>query len=316
MSEKSSNFAGGNEMRHDGMKKQVRIVVPSGRIDEALVLGAKARLEQWGFGVSLGEHALSPVGRFGGSETDRLADMNAALTDEGVDYVLCARGGYGLMQIMDRVVTPTNSATIVGFSDVTALHLWCARLGRPSIHGVMAKHLTEYATHRESCDALRAVLEGQPPHYVLPPHPLNRAGEVQGTLLGGNLSLVYALQGTPWGVDARMRGEQLRGEDGVVLFIEDVGERPYAVDRMIQSLRLSGVLGRLSGLIVGQFSDYEEDPLMGGTVYERIREMVEPYDYPVVFDFPAGHVERNLPLVMNSAVRVKVSSAGAEINCL
>lgn len=272
--------------------------MPSGRIDPQLIEGAKARLEEWGHPVSTGAHAYSPEGRFGGSEADRLADLNDALSDPEGGFVLCARGGYGLVQILDRVVLPASGATVVGFSDVTALHLLFGTRDLPSVHAVMAKHLTEYDTHRESCDALRAVLRGEPLTYHLPPHPLNRAGKAEGILRGGNLSVLYGLQGTPYAV---------RTDEPAILFIEDVGERPYAIDRMMHNLRLSGVLSRLSGLIVGQFSDYEEDPQMGGTVYERIRALVEPYDYPVLFDFPAGHMERNLPLLMNANAVLEVN---------
>lgn len=282
------------------MQKRVHIVVPSGKIDFRLLDGARERLEAWGYRVTESSHARMPEGRFGGSEADRIADLTEAFTDPDIHYILCARGGYGIAQIIDRLPMPSNGARLIGFSDVTALHCLFAQADIPSIHAVMAKHLTEYDTHQESCDALRALMEGQPLHYELPSHPLNRPGHAEGMLRGGNLSVFYGLQGTPYAV---------RTDEHPILFIEDVGERPYAIDRMMQNLRLSGVLSRLGGLVVGQFSDYEEDPLMGATVYERIRAMVEPYDYPVVFGFPAGHVERNLPLLMNSSCELQVSTS-------
>ena len=138
-------------------------------------------------------------------------------------------------------------------------------------------------------------------HYELPAHPLNRAGKIKGTLVGGNLSVLYGLQGTNFAPSLCREG---RG--GSVLFIEDVGERHYHIDRMMNNLRLSGVLANLSGLIVGQFSDCEDDPSMGCTVYETIRHAVEPYHYPVVFNFPAGHVEENMPLYLNAPVEMDV----------
>lgn len=281
------------------MDKSVRIVVPSGKIDLSLVDAAKTRLEEWGYLVDLGAHAREAVGRFGGTQANRLADLNAAFLDENVRFVLCARGGYGLVQILDKIHKPTNGATVIGFSDVTALHLLFGTWDIPSLHAVMAKHLAEYESHRESCDALRAALDGAPLQYHLEPHPLNRLGKTQGTLRGGNLSVLYGLQGTPYA---------LRTDTPTILFIEDVGEHPYAIDRMMNNLRLSGVLERIHGLVVGQFSDYEEDPLMGGTVCERIREMVEPYNYPVIFNFPAGHVARNLPLWMNAPCSLSVNT--------
>ena len=142
-------------------------------------------------------------------------------------------------------------------------------------------------------------MAGEPIHYEMAPHPLNRLGKVEATLRGGNLAVMCGLQGTPFAV---------RTDEPTVLFIEDVGERPYVIDRMLNNLRLSGVLRNIQGLIVGQFSDYEEDPQMGGTLYERIRMMVEPYDYPVLFRFPAGHVNRNMPMIMNAACRIEITN--------
>lgn len=295
------------------MQKHIHIVTPSGAINPDFIDGATARLREWGFRVTEGEHARKPEGRFGGSRQGRIADLNAALSNPDIDYILCSRGGYGIAQIVDQIEVPDIKTyaegsmlmrvpQIVGFSDVTALHCLMGSRNIPSLHAVMCKHLTEMGPRQEACEALRKALLGQPLKYKLPAHPLNRLGKAEGTLRGGNLSVFYGLQSTPYAV---------RTDTPTILFLEDVGERPYAIDRMMHNLRLSGVLERLSGLVVGQFSDYEEDPLMPGTVYSRIREMVEPYNYPVIFDFPAGHVERNLPLWMNKACTLEVTESGA-----
>lgn len=287
------------------MNKKVRIVAPSGAIDPKLVEGAAERLRGWDMEVMIGPHACGAFGRFAGTEEERLEDLNAALADTETDFILCARGGYGLAQIVDRVEIPSGKTpTIVGFSDITALHCLMGTRGIASIHGVMAKHLSEYETHIESDEALRSLLITDHLEYHLPAHPLNRCGQAEGRLRGGNLSVLYGLQGTPYAMPI---------EDGDILFVEDVGEHPYAIDRMMQNLRLSGVLARLGGLVVGQFSDYEEDPRMPYTVYEGIRRMVEPYDYPVLMDFPAGHVERNLPIVINRSCRLSVTEQGASL---
>lgn len=299
------------------MHPHVHILVPSGKLDFSLIDGAKARLESWGFRCSESLHARSPQGRFGGSVEDRRADLVAALINPDIDYILCARGGYGVVQLLTPElldVARQSHARIVGFSDITALHALMAQVGKPSLHAVMCKHLTEYDTHREACDGLRQALLGETLRYELPAHPLNRVGEAEGILLGGNLSVFYGLQGTPfspfnspypsWGKGSGKRG---------LLFLEDIGERPYAVDRMMHNLRLSGVLDRAAAVVVGQFSDYEEDPLMLGTVYENIRRVLEPYRMPVVFDFPAGHVERNLPLWLNAPCRLSVTPQGTTL---
>ena len=228
-----------------------------------------------------------------------------AFRDPDIRYILCARGGYGMVQIVDQLAVPTNKAVVIGFSDITALHLMLGLHNIPSIHGAMAKHIAEYNKNHASVDALQALMSGQPLDYKLPPHPLNRPGKVEALLRGGNLAVMCGLQGTPYA---------LRTDEPCILFIEDVGERPYAIDRMLNNLRLSGVLRRINGLVVGQFSDYEEDPQMGGTLYERIRMMVEPYDYPVLFRFPAGHVPHNMPLVMNAMCKLEITNSGATLS--
>jgi len=295
--------------------KRIHIITPSGAIDPALIDGATERLKEWGFRVTEGAHARMPEGRFGGTREGRIADLNEALADPDIDYILCSRGGYGIAQIVDSIRVPEIATfaegsmlmrmpQVVGFSDVTVLHCLMGTRDIPSLHAVMCKHLTEFAAREESCEALRKALMGAPLEYTLPAHPLNRTGKAEGLLRGGNLSVFYGLQATPYAV---------RTDGSTILFIEDVGERPYAIDRMMHNLRLSGVLEHLSGLVVGQFSDYDEDPLMPGTVYSRIREMVEPYDYPLIFDFPAGHVSRNLPLWMNKTCSLEVTEQGARL---
>lgn len=287
------------------MQKRIAIFSPSGAIDPALMDGAAARLRAEGFLVDVAPHARGAFGRFAASEEDRLADLNALLRDQQYDYILAARGGYGLMQIIDKVALPAGKVPcVIGFSDITALHCLMGHSGHPSIHGVMCKHLSEEPS-RESADALISLLKGNALSYSLPAHPLNKEGRVQGILRGGNLSLLYGLQATPFCCPIA---------PGDILFIEDVGEHPYAIDRMMHNLRLSGALARLGGLVVGQFSDYEEDPRMPYTVYEGIRKMVEPYSYPVLFDFPAGHVLRNLPLVLNAPCQLCVSASGSTFN--
>lgn len=287
------------------MEERVHIVVPAGRIEMRFLDMARQRLESWGFRVTEGEHARQPLGRFGGTKRGRAEDLNEAFRDPDIQYILCARGGYGMVQIVDQLAAPTNKAVPIGFSDITALHLMLGQYNVPCIHAAMAKHIAEYKKNYASVDALQALMTGEPLHYEIPPHSLNRPGKVEALLRGGNLSVLYGLQGTPYA---------LRTDEPCILFLEDVGERAYAIDRMLNNLRLSGVLRKIKGLVVGNFSDYEEDPQMGGTLLERIRMMVEPYDYPVLFRFPAGHVTRNLPLVMNAMCRLEVTDKGATLS--
>ncbi len=326
---------------------KIKIVSPSGAIDPQYIDRATEVLRGWGYEVSEAAHAREKVGRFAACDEERVADIAEALTDPAVDMILCARGGYGLQRIIDRI--PPIHKPIIGFSDITALHMLAAQTGQATIHAMMCKGISETkGLSPSSCvlhpsSFLQRSLAQEPLHYELPAHPLNRAGKIKGTLVGGNLSVLYGLQGTAYGLDERLRikdkrlnisvdegarinDERLNSADSetsetkvispsscvlhpsssAILFIEDVGERHYHIDRMMNNLRLSGVLANLSGLIVGQFSDCEDDPSMGCTVYETIRRAVEPYHYPVVFNFPAGHVEENMPLYLNAPVEMDV----------
>ena len=280
----------------------IKIVSPSGAIDPQYIDRATEVLRGWGYAVSVAEHARGKVGRFAASDDERVADLADALADPAVDMILCARGGYGLQRIIDRI--PPIHKPIIGFSDITALHILAAQTGQATIHAMMCKGImTLPDPPYKGREEMQRALAHETLHYELPAHPLNRAGKIKGTLVGGNLSVLYGLQGTNFAPSLCREGW---GGSPLILFIEDVGERHYHVDRMMNNLRLSGVLAKISGLIVGQFSDCEDDPSMGCTVYETIRRAVEPYHYPVVFNFPAGHVEENMPLYLNAPVEIDV----------
>ena len=269
--------------------KHIRIISPSGAIDPAFIDGATERLRAWGFEVTEGRHARDRWGRFAGTDEDRLADIVEALHDPSVDAILCSRGGYGLQRIIDRV--PKITKPIIGFSDITALHQLSAISNQPSVHGIMCKHIATLPEESEPIQALKRLLKGEAIEYRWESHPLNTPGKACAPIVGGNLSVLYGLQGTRFG----LQNSDFRIQFPILL-IEDIGERHYHIDRMMRNLRMSGVLAHLSGLIVGQFSDCEDDPLMQQTVYETIKEVVADYDYPILFNAPFGHVEHNLPL--------------------
>ena len=269
--------------------KHIRIISPSGVIDPAYIDGAVDRLRAWGYKVSVGAHARDVWGRFAGRDEDRLADIVEALRDPEVDYILCSRGGYGLQRIIDRI--PPITKPVIGFSDITALHQLSAISHQPSVHGIMCKHIATLPEDSEPLQMLRRALDGEELTYHWSSHPLNREGEAFAPIVGGNLSVLYGLQGTPHS----LQNSAIRIQFPILL-IEDICERHYHIDRMIRNLRMSGVLAHLSGLIVGQFTDCEDDPMMNQTVYETIKEAVADYDYPLIFNAPIGHVEHNLPL--------------------
>lgn len=280
------------------MARHIRIISPSGVIDPSFVEGASARLRAWGYKVSEGVHARDAWGRFAGRDEDRLSDLIEALNDASVDFILCSRGGYGLQRIIDRV--PAIRKPVIGFSDITALHLSAGRSMQPTLHGIMCKHIASLPEESEPIQALKKLLCGEGIEYRWAAHRLNRPGKACAPVIGGNLSVLYGLQGTAYGLASVIQNSRFKIQNSrPILLIEDIGERHYHIDRMMRNLRMSGVLARLSGLIVGQFSDCDDDPLMQQTVYETIKEVVADYDYPVLFDAPFGHVEHNLPLWLN-----------------
>lgn len=297
--------------------KHIRIISPSGVIDPIYIDQAAARLRSWGYKISEGTHARDKWGRFAGLDEDRLEDLTEALRSPEVDAILCSRGGYGLQRIIDRV--PTITKPIIGFSDITALHNKAAICGAPSLHSIMCKHIATLPEDSEPVVMLKKALAGEPLEYTIPAHPLNRLGETTAPIIGGNLSVLQGLEGTFYGysfaikqmVNRYLRDIEADEFANPILLIEDIGERHYHIDRMMRHLLMEGALINLSGLIVGQFSDCEDDPGMNETVYETIKEAVAQYDYPVIFNAPFGHVEHNLPVWLSRPTQMIVSSEGA-----
>ena len=294
--------------------KHIRILSPASAIDLQWINQAKARLEQWGFRVSVAEHAYGHLGRFSATDEGRLSDLNAAFADPAIDIILCSRGGYGLQRILDRIVLPNRPKEqwplLVGFSDVTALHALLSLHGVPSLHANMCKDISLLPDDDTSLLEERKLLTLSP-HSLLPfslspstmqLSPLNRSGEAKGPLIGGNLSVLYGLQGTPYGLNNIIN----QCSEPPILFIEDICERHYHIDRMLHNLRMSGVFDRIGGLLVGQFTDCNGDPMMGCTLMDTIRQVVEPYAFPVLFDYPSGHIASNYPLLLSTEYRLSV----------
>ncbi|HRZ97092.1 MAG TPA: LD-carboxypeptidase [Paludibacter sp.] len=280
---------------------KICIISPSGNINPEFIDGATQVLNTWGLQVCEGEFARTEYGRFAGTKEQRISDLQAAFDDSEIKAVLCSRGGYGLAQIVDKLDFTKfieSPKWLIGFSDITILHNAISNLGIGSIHGIMAKHLTELPADCEQVEKLKSILFGRLPEYKIPDHPQNRVGKAAGKLIGGNLSVLAGMIGTRFDLPYNNN----------ILFIEDIDEKPYHIDRMMNNLKLSGALANISGLIIGQFSDCEEDPQMMQTITEIIMDAVQDYKYPVCFGFPAGHVDYNLPLILGENVNLRVTS--------
>lgn len=295
---------------HEGDK--VVILSPSSKIDKAFLKGAVKRLTSWGLRPVLARHAGSSHGTYAGTVGQRLEDLQAAMDDPDTRAILCSRGGYGAVHLVGKLDFSRfreSPKWLIGFSDITALHNLWQREGFASLHAPMARHLTVEPEDDFCTLALRDILTGAAATpagcfgYTCEPHKLNRRGTAEGTLRGGNFAVFNGLRGTPYDIPA----------DDTVLFIEDVGERPHAIERMMYNLKLGGVLERLSGLIIGQFTEYEEKKQLGKELYGALAELVKEYDYPVCFNFPVGHVPMNLPLINGAPVRLDVDRKGVKL---
>ena len=278
----------------------VAIVSPAGDARKADFKAMEDVIRDMGFNVTIGRHAACSYGCYAGTDSQRLSDLTEALSDPRIKAVIATRGGYGSVHLLDSVdALPLlhNPKWLVGFSDISALHALMQRHGLTSIHGPMGINM-----HRRggdvtvSCKALFNMLRGFPQRYEIDGTPFNRPGKAQGQLTGGNLAVLDALVSTPF--------DALR--PGTILFIEDIGEPVYKIERQLYRLKLSGVLGSLRGLIVGDFTDTPHDA--GFTSMERmISDMTSEYDYPVAFGVPAGHGRVNLPLMLGKEITLEVT---------
>ncbi|HCE57489.1 MAG TPA: LD-carboxypeptidase [Prolixibacteraceae bacterium] len=281
---------------------KIRIVSPAGKVAEKYVMPAVEWLTQQGYKVELGKHVFDAHFQFAGTDAERLEDLQTALDDPETAAIICSRGGYGTVRIIDKLDCSNyrkHSKWLVGFSDITILHTCINNLGVATIHGAMPRYFFDDNNQpTENLETLMQILTGQPVRYKIKKQDFNRQGITVGELVGGNLSIISSLQGTRYELDTR----------GKILFLEDIDEFLYHTDRMIYQLKLSGKLENLAGLIVGDFTDMKDNESpFGKTVHEIIAEAVAEFDYPVCFGFPAGHDKRNLALAFGEKWELEVS---------
>lgn len=284
---------------------RIAIVSPSGPVDSALVYAAADTLRGQGYRVDIFPSALGKCGQYAASDSARLADLSAALTDSTVRAILCSRGGYGAVHLLDSLSAlplERDPKWLIGFSDISALHALLASRGIASIHGNMCKHIALGPDDEDNAIFL-AMLRGYRPAYEFAPDSLNRCGQASGRLLGGNLAVIAELINTPYDVI----------QPGTILFIEDVEEPIYKIERIMYQLRLSGVLPRLGGLIVGQFTGYRPNDSYE-TMERMIADMTAPYTYPVAFNVPIGHVDHNVPVIQSAEVTLTVTPEGTSLS--
>jgi muramoyltetrapeptide carboxypeptidase len=285
---------------------RVAIVCPAKKLPKPMD-DAIALLQSWGLEVVLGQTINAEHHQFAGTDQLRAQDLEQYINDDSIKAIFAARGGYGTVRIIDHVNfdrLKINPKWIIGFSDITVLH---GHLNQNfdlcTIHGQMPINIPDGTA--ASVETLRQALFGETVSYNVAPQPLNRLGSAKGTLIGGNLAILQSIAGSVSDYDY----------DGKVLFIEDVSEYLYNIDRMMYMLKRAGKLAKLAGLMVGGFTDIKDNDIpFGQTAYEIIKALVEEYDYPACFDFPAGHVADNWAMVFGKEVSLVVNQTGSTIN--
>ncbi len=262
-------------------------------------------LESWGLKAVIGQSIGLDNHQLAGTDAQRAADLQAQLENPEVKAIWCVRGGYGTVRMIDLVdfsVLAKQPKWIVGFSDVTVLHAHLHQLGLASIHGLMPVNVEKASP--DALESLRKILFNEPLHYELPFQSENQLGTATGELIGGNLSILYSLMGS---------ASQLDG-DGKILFIEDLDEYLYHLDRMCMGLKRSGLFAQLSGVIVGTFSQMHDNEIpWGKSAYEILAEHLSPLNIPIAYHFPAGHIHDNRALAFGKKARLIVTKSGTQL---
>jgi len=274
---------------------KIGIVACARKISKEELQPAIAIFESWGLQVVLGKHVFNADHQFSGTDEERAADLQSMLDDSSIKAVISARGGYGTVRIIDKIDFTTfkkHPKWIIGYSDITVLHSHIHTIGFQTLHATMP---INFMLNNEATDSLRKALFGEKIEYHVEAHSLNRKGKAEGVIVGGNLSLIYALSGSVSDIDTK----------GKILFIEDLDEYLYHIDRMMMNLKRSGKLSGLAGLIVGGMTDMKDNTIpFGKTAEEIIVDAVKEYTYPVCFNFPAGHINNNMAVVFGKKMNL------------
>ncbi len=283
----------------------IGLVCPAGYMPFEKVKTCVETLQVWGYNVKVGNTVGGGSSTyFSGTDAERLADFQQMLDDDEVQALLCARGGYGTGRIIDAIDFKKfrkSPKWIIGYSDITVLHSHIySNFYISTLHAPMAGAFNEEGFRNEYVGSLKNALEGKKVRYTLPANENNRKGEAVGELIGGNLALLAHLVGTP--SDSKTRGR--------ILFLEDVGEYLYNIDRMLIQLKRSGKLARLAGLVFGGFTELKDtERPFGKELIAVLQEAVAEYDYPVCFDFPVSHTDRNYALKTGVGYKLKVGKS-------
>lgn len=281
----------------------VAIIAPSGVLKnrEREVEQALDLLKSWGLHTVVGEHVFSKADHFAGTDDERCEDLQKAMDNPKISGIWCARGGYGTVRILDKLDYTKfreNPKWVIGYSDITALHNQLHNEGFQSLHALMCVSLTKDLSEiAYPIETFKSALFGNPMNYDLDYSPHNRLGKASGQLVGGNLTMLHTMLGSKESIDT----------SGKILFIEEIGEYKYHIDRMLQSMKRAGYFDNLNGLIVGDMSRMRKNTTLWGTSVERlIVDALADYDFPIAFGMPAGHEKKNLAMTLGMTVELQV----------
>ena len=286
------------------------IVAPSGVLKNrnAEIEQAKMLLKSWGLHVVIGKHVFNQANHFAGTDEERCEDFQKALDDPKISAIWCARGGYGAARILDKLnytKFKKNPKWLIGYSDIIALHNQMHNEGFESIHALMCTSLQEdLSTIKETVSTFRDALFGIPLNYTLRGSEFNKKGSSFGQLVGGNLTVLHTMLGSKTSIDT----------SGKILFIEEIGEYKYHIDRMLQSLKRAGYFENCKGLIVGDMSKMRKNTSLWGTSIEQlILDVLVDYDFPIAFNMPAGHEKDNRALILGRTIELTVTNEQSTI---
>ena len=287
---------------------KVALLTPSYTTPYENITAAAEVLRLWGLEPVIGPNAGKTYqGKYAGTLEQRAADVTWALTDKDIKAIICSRGGYGSIRLIECLkpeLFAANPKWIVGYSDITTLLEMETTSGVMSIHGTMGNSIAAGAGEDVSSSTLRSLLFGQVPEYRLQAHPMNRPGKATGILVGGNICTFVPNLDT-WADASRY--------DGIILFLEEVGESMHNIDRLFNMLRYRGVLDRCKGIIFGEFTDCGKE-FDYANVEQMLEVYLQGYDIPVLCGFPAGHDRFNLPLILGAKTTIEVGESGAGIS--
>ena len=287
----------------------ISILAPSGVLNnfDNKITKAINIFKSWGLNVVLGNHIYDKNGHFAGTDKNREKDFQKALDNKNIKAIWCARGGYGAVRIIDKLNFDNylkNPKWIIGFSDITVIHNKLNFLNSESIHAMMITGFEDIGQNNDSLSKLKNVLFGDSLSYSIAPNKNNKTGKSEGIIVGGNLTLIQSTIGSK--TELKMKDK--------ILFIEEIGEYAYHIDRMLYSLKRAGYFENCKGLIVGQISDVKKNTTdFGRSINELILDVLDEYNFPILFDFPAGHEKTNFPIILGRKVILEVSKSDSKV---